>query len=420
MAFNGYDVFRVIKKYQGDVSNYSMSNLYMPLIGVDSYSMYFLLASLDNNYYMMSKLMDHLNFGSTKLLDETIKKLEGIGLVETYVNKDKEYLFLLNEPLSYNEFMSNHILVEFLKGKIGLTEFNKIIFDIDLKGYKNITHGFDDIYERTNMNIKNVISPYFKSLSNNIQIKNDKFDYTYFKLKFDNDKVSQEALDYKKFKEEILRISYHYNLNEDEMYEAVMMAIRIEKDLRVNDVLKYAQKIYSEKSGELINFKGKETDPFIFDKLDSDTARFVTMCDNISSEQLLKELSGIKPALSELKMIEELSLNTGFPQGVINFMILLVNSEKNGELPPYSYFEKVANTWKRANVKTTIDAINLVYDRKNGNKKSPKNSGKTIKEVPDWYSDYEKKIKEASNGKDDSQVELTDAAKKLFSSEGEK
>ncbi len=417
MAFSGYDTFKVIKKYKGDVDNYSLTNLYMPLIGVDAYSMYYLLTSLDEEHYLFTKLMDHLNIGNSSFLTETIKKLEGIGLVEVWQKKD-EYLFILNQPLSYNEFMSNHILVEFLKGKIGLTEFNKLVNNINLEGYKNKTHGFDEVYERTNANIKNVISPFFKRLSNNIQVKNEKFDYLYFKLKFDNSVISSDALEIKELKDEILRISYHYNLNEDEMYDAVMMAIRINKDLNPKDILNHARSIYAQKTKEVIGFKTKEADPFTYENIDTDTTKLIDLCENTSSEELLYTLSGIKPALAELKMLDDLMKNTGFSQGVINFMILLVSNEKNGELPSYNYFEKIANTWKRAKVNTTLDALNLVNAKLKNDKegKVKKVGAKTIKDVPDWYRDYEDKLKEASKKKEDNEnVDVNELAKNLFS-----
>ena len=417
MAFSGYDTFKVIKKYKGGVDNYSLTNLYMPLIGVDAYSMYYLLTSLDEEHYLFTKLMDHLNIGNSSFLTETIKKLEGIGLVEVWQKKD-EYLFILNQPLSYNEFMSNHILVEFLKGKIGLTEFNKLVNNINLEGYKNKTHGFDEVYERTNANIKNVISPFFKRLSNSIQVKNEKFDYLYFKLKFDNSVISSDALEIKELKDEILRISYHYNLNEDEMYDAVMMAIRINKDLNPKDILNHARSIYAQKTKEVIGFKTKEADPFTYENIDTDTTKLIDLCENTSSEELLYTLSGIKPALAELKMLDDLMKNTGFSQGVINFMILLVSNEKNGELPSYNYFEKIANTWKRAKVNTTLDAINLVNAKLKNDKegKVKKVGTKTIKDVPDWYRDYEDKLKEASKKKEDNEnVDVNELAKNLFS-----
>ena len=413
MGFSGYDTIKVYKKYRGEANQYSLTNLYMPLIGVDAFSMYHLLSILDGEEHMFSKLMDHLNITNSSFIDETIKKLEGIGLVDVYKGKN-DYVLLLNEPLSFNEFMANHVLVEFLKGKIGLTEFNKLKLELDLGGYKDVTCGFDEVYERTNANIKNIVSPYFRRLSNNIKVKNEKFDYLYFKLKFDDSVVSHEALEIKELKDEILRISYHYNLNEDEMYDAVMMSVRINKDMNPKDILKYSQKIYSEKTTEVIGFKTKEADPFVSDKLDSDTEKLITLCESTSSEQLLRDLSGIKPALSELKMIDDLMKNTGFSQGVINFMVLLVTNEKNGEIPSYNYFEKIANTWKRAKIKTTLDAINYVNNKltQPEEKKTIKRGSKTIVEVPDWYSDYEKKLKEAS--KQNESGEVSELAKNLF------
>ena len=72
----------------------------------------------------------------------------------------------------------------------------------------------------------------------------------------------------------------------------------------------------------------------------------------MSPIELLKSLNGgIEPSASEIGMLEDLIRTTKFPQGVINLMVLMVNSEKEGELPGFNYFDKIANTWARAGVK---------------------------------------------------------------------
>ena len=67
-----------------------------------------------------------------------------------------------------------------------------------------------------------------------------------------------------------------------------------------------------------------------------------------------------------------------------NVAILYVLSEKNGEIPSFNYFKKVLNTWIRAGVNTTEEALNYI----NGNKttgKGKKPSTKTVKPLPSWY-----------------------------------
>ena len=401
MSFSSYDTFKIEKNNNlKNIDVYSLTNLYLPLIGVEGFSLYFLLFELkENQEYQFGKLMDHLNFSNSKFLEQALAKLEGIGLIKTYYHKQNGHLFLVQSPLTFDGFMSNQILLKFLESQIGITEVKKLLKDgKDFKGYKDVTKSFDEVYERTDVVIKSALPDYFKEMAkDNIYIKNEKFDYTYFKLQFDTNLVRKEFLDIKEFEEEILKISYHYNLNEEEMYDAVMRTIQIDKDLKIGDIKKHALKIYEAKGNKPIKFKTKEVVLLAESELDDETARFLDLAEKMSCEELLYTISGIKPSLSELKLFDELTRNTGFSQGIINVMILYVTKEKNGEIPSYNYFEKIANTWKRAKVKTAKDALDLI-NKKKEDSKEPKvtKKHKNIKETPDWYQDYENKIKEAS------------------------
>ena len=96
-------------------------------------------------------------------------------------------------------------------------------------------------------------------------------------------------------------------------------------------------------------------------------------------------------------------------------MILYVNKEKNGELPGYNYFEKIATTWMRAKVKTAYDAI-LYVEKKNDerNKPSSKTTGKKEAPLPDWYTEYEKELETTEEKPVEINEELAEIAKKLF------
>lgn len=427
MGFSGYDIFKVEKDFTiGGGETNSMTKLYMPIIGVDGFSLYFLLTTLKKQEeYQISKLMDNLGFSNPLFLEEAINKLEAIGLIKTYYNKENGYLFVINEPLSIKSFLNNHILYDFLKSKIGSTEISKIKKEIKKEaGYKEITKAFDEVYKRDSVVIKNILPSYFKELAkDNIEVKNNSFDYTYFKLMFDTNFIGEELFEDKKFKDEILKISYHYGLSEEEMYQAVMDTIKLDKDLKLEDINKRAVNIYSAKRPEPITFTPKESISLKDSELDEATARFLDLVEKISCEELLKTLSGIKASVSELKLFDDLMKATGFSQGVINVMVLYVTNEKNGEIPSYNYFEKIANTWKRAKVKTAKDALDVI-NKKPEEKKTTNYSKKAkVKEVPDWYKDYEKTISEASNknvSEDEKSKALEEAiASGLFSSHKE-
>lgn len=398
MGFSGYDTFKIEKKYNLSGEDlYSLTNLYLPLIGVDGLSLYLLINELNaKEEYLITKLLDTLSFPTTIFLEQSFSKIEAIGLVKTF-QKKQEFIFSINQPLDVASFLNNHILFDFLKNKIGETEIKKMMPVYSKKSsYKEVTKTFDEVYDRTTESVKNILPNIFKKLVNDsIYVKNEKFDYIYFKLSFDNAVIPQEILDDKYFKEEILRISYHYNLNEEEMYQAVIDTVHQTNDFRIKDINKNASKIYQMKHIEPVKFVTKEADPFVYEKLDDATQRFLDLVERLSCEELLRSLSQIKASTSELKMLDELIRNTGFSQGIINIMILYVLTINEGVLPGYNYFEKIANTWKRAKVVSSKDALDLI-----NKEKEPKEKKKIIKtkvkETPEWYDEYENKLKEAS------------------------
>ena len=417
MGFSSYDIFKIEKKYNLSGEDlYSLTNLYLPIIGVDSFSLFLLLNQLDNNEYIMTKLLDCLNFPTINFLDQAFSKLEGIGLVKI-LQKKNEYLFILLSPLNVESFLDNSILASFLENKIGDVEFKKIkVGNQKHSGYKDISKSFDDVFERTTESIKNILPNEFKNLVNDsIYVKNKDFDYIIFKLSFQDSVIDQEILNDKYFKEEILKISYHYNLNEDEMKEAVLETLRVDKDLRIKDIRKNASKIYQAKSIQPIRFVTKEADPFVSEGVDDTTLRFLSLVEKTSCEELLYSLSNIKPSTSELKMLDDLRRNTGYSQGVINIMILYVLREKDGELPGYNYFEKIANTWKRAKVKTAKDALDMINKDKEPKEVEKKYQSGKVKATPEWYKEYEKSIKEATQKSEEFETKEKDLEEALAS-----
>ena len=76
---------------------------------------------------------------------KNISKLEAIGLVSTYCNKDASFLFCLIPPLNARQFFLDGILGSFLLQKVGENNYNylKSLFIIkytDRKDYTNLVY----------------------------------------------------------------------------------------------------------------------------------------------------------------------------------------------------------------------------------------------------------------------------------------
>ena len=90
-------------------------------------------------------------------------------------------------------------------------------------------------------------------------------------------------------------------------------------------------------------------------------------------------------------MFEKLRASTNLSLGVLNVLIIYVISSKDGEIPSYNYFLKIANSWIRGGILTTQMAL----DKITGNTKQPTTSkAKPTKKTASWYDEYLEKEKE--------------------------
>lgn len=421
-----HDNFKIQYRYSLNGEDYiSLTRMYLPIMGIDSYSLYSLLFTLNpNEKYSFKFLVDTLSLNTLNLLSKAFSKLEALSLVRSFFNETKGYVFQLFPPLSRTAFLEDSILSSFLSRQIGEVEYRKIISEVGqftVRGYQNITQSFDQVFKVKTDSLENIFSRIYKQKNlNQIKIENPDFDYIFFKMNFDSNFIDPKVFDDEELKQQILNISYNYQLNEEEMKEVIIQSMSVEKDLKPADISKHARRFFQKKNKNTEpRFVTAEPDVFLDSETDDDTYSLLKRIENISSSELLKELNdGINPSVSELKMIEDLINNTKFSRGVINLMILLVNNEKEGVLPGYNYFEKIANTWARAGIKNAQDAIKFINKKKDDTKSSKIfTRGKKETELPDWYQDYEKQLDNLPSEEELSEDEINkilESAKKRY------
>lgn len=394
----------------------SLTQLYLPLIGIDSYALYSALTVLEcNKEYFFKKLVNMTNISTLKSLNNAFDKLEGMGLLKTYYNKDKGYIFNVVAPLSVKDFLKEEVLVTLLETQIGIVEVEELkntYKDIS-RSYKDVTKKLNEVFTVTTKTTTNVIDNLFKPT---ISIENPDFNYSLFRMLFDSNFIDDKVFDDEQFKTMIIKISYVYKLNEDDMKDIVFKSINNDQRCDYASLSKYAriafQKKYKVDTPKLVTVK---EDEYMQSIQDDATLRLCNELESKTPAEVLESISGMKPTPSELKIFEDLLINTKLTSGAINFMILYVNKEKNGELPGYNYFEKIATTWMRAKVKTAYDAI-LYVEKKNDerNKPSSKTTGKKEAPLPDWYTEYEKELETTEEKPVEINEELAEIAKKLF------
>ena len=124
--------FKVNNKCQlnsEDIS--SLTLLYLPLIGLDSYALFSTLTALEKDKeYFIKKLINITNISTLKELTNAFDKLEGIGLLKSYYHNEKGYIFEVIKPLSESEFLKEDVLVSFFEKQIGSNEIEELKYNI--------------------------------------------------------------------------------------------------------------------------------------------------------------------------------------------------------------------------------------------------------------------------------------------------
>ena len=383
--------------------------LYEPVIGSTAISLYYTLwSNLDTLNIISTEYNHHMLMASMRLKLEDIiearEKLEGIGLLKTYLKKDSvnSYIYELYSPLSPKEFIDNPILSVTLESNVGKREYKKIlkfftIPSIKLDGYENITVRFSEVFDVVNSydivqndDIRNV-----KSLD---IIIDEKIDLNSVLSSIPGELLNKRALT-NEIKSLIYKVCFIYNLNEEEIGELIRNSVNekhiIDKDLLRKNCHNYYT-FENKNSAPMLIYKKQ---PEYLRKKISDNSKKSKMIYTFENETpydfLTGRNKGIRPSKKDLSLIETLLIDYELTPGVVNVLIDYVLRINDNKLTK-NFCLTIASQWKRSNIKTAEDAMEIC--KKENNKK--KVSRRVIKkeDKPNWY---DKNVEESKASDDD-------------------
>lgn len=371
-------------------------DFYSPIVGVMASSLY-------NSFFTV------LEFGKTesnpikhemlckklKLTEEAFlearRSLEAIGLLDTYVKStpyEVQYLYVVKNVLTPYQFLTNSMYSNLLNVALGEEGYMNIIGEYMVHRYnvaefENITSSFDEVFE-VGYYKSNDESWWINDTPQNITIKAKHFDYDYFLVLVGaSNLVSDEVLRSSELYHEINQLAFVFMLTAEELKEVVLSSSN-GQTVDFDMLRHYARRAYEDKNKGIAIKHKKNVIVSTNDKL-------VTALETLSPAEIIKNKYGTAPTGSEIEMFNRLLNDTGVSVGVLNALILYVLSNKNGEIPSYNYFLKILNTWIRQNVKTTLDALEII----NNPPKTKARSSKNVKETPSWYEEYQKQVDES-------------------------
>ncbi|GKU81534.1 replication initiation and membrane attachment family protein [Niallia sp. NCCP-28] len=399
--------------------------LYQPLIGTSCISLYMTLWAEVEENRLWSGLNSHhslMNFMNCNLKEiyEARLKLEGIGLLKTYMKKEDEnrfFIYELQSPLSPDQFFLDGMLNVYLFRKIGKGQYARLKrFFSDKKlpetsEYVSITKEFPDVFMsdhhsaiRTSYEMKQeeIDEENTKFIGRNgqtsIQIQDNSFDFELLYAGLHDSLLSKKAFT-QKAKDAIKNLSFLYGIDAIQMKNIVIAAINHTDEIDIEELRIAARDWYQFQHNDLLPSLVDRIQP---QKHQSQAAEPMTKeeellyyLDHTSPRQLLKDISGgAEPSKADLQIIEELMFSQKLLPGVINVLIQYVMLKTDMKLTK-GYIEKIAGQWVRKNVRTVKDAMNLAkkehqqyleWAQGNKNKKT-KNNKKAIRteKIPEWF-----------------------------------
>ena len=394
--------------------------LYQPIVGSTSINLYFNLWNSLDKIELTSETLEHKNLitlmgiSYSELL-EARERLEGIGLIKTYIKEGEinNYVYELYSPISAHNFFINPLLSTTLYTSVGSQEYKRIkeyykIPTISNKGYKEISKKFSDIYKSTSLvdvDTTNIRKKNFNDLEVSTSFDIDDLLMSIPDIMLNHTKVSDEI------KRLIIKLSYVYNFDEEKTKEIINNSID-EKHSIDQTLLKENYKNYYkfENNGTLPSILYKTQPENLRKEITSNTPKdkVIYLFETTSPYKFICSKSKTsKPTKQELEILEYLLVDMELTPGVVNVLIDYVLKINDNKLTK-NFVIAIASQWKRSNIKTVSEAMEISKKEYKKEKKETKVTRIKKQEVkPDWFNEEiheeediekQKKIEEMLNG----------------------
>lgn len=394
------DTFTVINRtILSDNDRKLLIALYQPIIGSTSINLYFNLWTYLDKIEITSETIDHKNLISLmgitfKELLEAREKLEGIGLLKTYL-KDGEinnYVYEIYSPVSAHDFFINPLLSTVLYTSVGTSEYKRIkeyfkIPTANLKDYENISCKFSDVFKSTTLvetDGSGIKKKNYVNLSIDSDIDVDNILMSIPDIMLNHVKVADSVKDL------IVKMSYVYNFNEEATTNIIKNSINdkhnIDANILKNNYKNYYQFEHNDKMPSIVY----KTQPDNLKKEVTSTtasAKAIYLFENTSPYKFICMKSKTeKPTRAELDILEYLLVDMSLKPGVVNVLIDYVLRINNNKLTK-NFISAIASQWKRSNIELVEDAMNLAKQENKSKSEYKIKPSKNIKEEtkPVWF-----------------------------------
>lgn len=398
-----------------------IDSLYQPLIGPFSTALYYTLWNRVQENRLWSERLNHyhlMNFLDLNLEEifQARLKLEGIGLLKTYVKTEadnRSYLYDLQPPLSAEGFFTDGMLNIYLYQKIGKSQFLKLkrLFmdeKVDLSGYQEWTRSFQDVFsslgsealtdqEAHTASLPGEQQEFFRRQEPNlIKIGGEQFNFEVLFSGLSEIMVPRRVFT-QEVKEAISKLAFLYSIDAVNMKNIVLASLDADQTIDIEELRKAARDWYQlEHDHQLPQLVDRVQPVYARNVIEPKTKeeQLISYLETISPRQFLIDLAdGGEPAPSDLQAVEDVLFHQKLPPGVINVLIHYVMLKTDMKLSK-SYLAKIASHWSRKKIKTVKEAMDLAksehrqYQEWANDRKTPtqkRNKPIRTERLPDWF-----------------------------------
>lgn len=367
------DTFVVVNKTILNDNRTLLINLYQPLIGVIAVGLYNTLWSFLDRLELVSLEYTHNTLLNNMMIScnefkEAREKLEAIGLIKTYVKNENinNYVYELYSPMSAKEFLNNPILNTALYNAIGAKEYERTIefFKIpyiNLRNYEDVTSKFSDTFIWTTSVVRNMEMYNLKNKSTRSLSIISKIDINTILNLIPDNLLNHRSLT-KEMKDYLTKISFIYNYDNEIMVELIRNSLTDKHTIDKNKLRDNATKFYQfENMGKLPSLIYRKQPEYLRTTKEgiSNRMRMINMFETTSPYDFIasKYKTGT-PSNSDLKIISYLLLDLDLKPGVVNVLVDYVLKINNNKLTKV-FVDTIASQWKKSNIETVEDAMNL-------------------------------------------------------------
>lgn len=418
-----------------DYDRKTLALLYQPLIGSTCFSLYMTLwAQLEENRMWSTPFTHH---SLMNLLDENLKtiyharlKLEGIGLLKTFVRNNEEgrsFVYELQRPLSPAQFFHDGMLNVYLFGEVGKKQYFRLkqFFSDDQSlshdtdsNYTEITKPFDEIYsssgfqygqerlqeldETTDQQVMG------REEQRGVTIHSDVFDFELFFAGIKDSLVPKEAFT-PQVMEVITKLSFLYGITPLQMKNIVIGEVSANEKIDIEKLRLAARVWYQTENNNEFPKLVDQTQPVIYrtqhTKPKTQDEEYIYYLETTSPREFLRDRSdGVEPTATDLRLAENVMIEQKLPAGVVNVLLDYVMLQTDKSLPR-AYVETIAGNWSRIPIQTVPEAMEQAKKWVNEEKKKPTKRRKLVRseKLPDWF--VKRKEAEAKQAKSEKVVQ---------------